>query len=81
LPPKNAIEEVVSGRTILLTGAGGSIGSALAKTAIRLQPRLLLLLDHSERNLHEIDSDLAAAADRDSYKSVLGDICDAKLLA
>ena len=81
MPPQNAIAEVISGRTILLTGAGGSIGSALAKTAIRLQPRLLLLLDHSERNLHEIDSDLAAAADRDSYKSVLGDICDAKLLA
>jgi len=81
LPPKNAIEEVISGRTILLTGAGGSIGSALAKTAIALQPQLLLLLDNSERNLHEIDSELAAAVDANSYKSVLGDICDAKLLA
>ena len=81
MPPKNAIEEVVSGRTILMTGAGGSIGSALAKTAIRLEPRLLLLLDNSERNLHEIDSELAAAVDCTSYKSVLGDICDAKLLA
>jgi len=77
LPPKNAIAEVISGRTILLTGAGGSIGSALAKTAIRLEPRLLLLLDNSERNLHEIDSELAAAVDRNAYKSVLGDICDA----
>jgi len=81
LPHKNAIEEVVSGRRILLTGAGGSIGSALAKTLIRLEPRLLILLDNSERNLHEIDSELAAAVDRNSYKSVLGDICDAKLLS
>ena len=79
---KNAItEEVVSGRSILLTGAGGSIGSALAKAVIRLEPRLLILLDHSERNLHEIDLELATAVDRNSYKSVLGDICDAKLLS
>jgi FlaA1/EpsC-like NDP-sugar epimerase len=78
LQSKNAIE-VVSGRTILLTGAGGSIGSALAKAVIRLKPRLLILLDNSERNLHEIDLELATAVDRNSYKSVLGDICDAKL--
>jgi FlaA1/EpsC-like NDP-sugar epimerase len=80
LQSKNAIE-VVSGRTILLTGAGGSIGSALAKTVIRLEPRLLILLDNSERNLNEIDLELATAVDRNSYKSVLGDICDAKLLS
>jgi FlaA1/EpsC-like NDP-sugar epimerase len=81
LPPKNAIEEVVSGRRILLTGAGGSIGSALAKAVIRFEPRLLILLDNSERNLHEIDLELATAVDRNSYQSVLGDICDAKLLS
>jgi FlaA1/EpsC-like NDP-sugar epimerase len=79
---KNAMEEqVVSGRRILLTGAGGSIGSALAKAVIALEPGLLILLDHSERNLHEIDLELATAVDRNSYKSVLGDICDAKLLS
>src|SRR5271155_264734 len=74
-------EQVVSGRRILLTGAGGSIGSALAKAVIALEPGLLILLDHSERNLHEIDLELATAIDRNSYKSVLGDICDAKLLS
>jgi FlaA1/EpsC-like NDP-sugar epimerase len=81
LPAKNAIEELVSGRSILLTGAGGSIGSALAKAVIRLEPRLLILLDNSERNLHQIDLELATAVDRNSYKSVLGDISDAKLLS
>lgn len=72
---------MVSGRRILLTGAGGSIGSALAKAVVRLGPRLVILLDHSERNLHEIDLELAATIDRNSYKSALGDICDAKLLS
>ena len=70
----------VAGRSILLTGAGGSLGSALAKAIILLEPRQLILLDHSERNLHEIDLELAATISRDSYRSVLGDICDAKLL-
>jgi FlaA1/EpsC-like NDP-sugar epimerase len=77
----NAIDQVVSSRTVLLTGAGGSIGSALAKAVVRLEPRLLILLDNSERNLHEIDLELAARIDRNSYRSVLGDICDAKLLS
>jgi FlaA1/EpsC-like NDP-sugar epimerase len=64
-----------------VTGAGGSIGSALAKAVIRLEPRLLILLDNSEQNLHEIDLELATTIDRNYYKSVLGDICDSKLLA
>ena len=81
MPTENAIEAVVSGRRILLTGAGGSIGSALAQAVIRMEPQLLILLDNSERNLHEIDLELANTADRNSYKSILGDICDAKLLS
>ncbi|MGC2266831.1 MAG: polysaccharide biosynthesis protein, partial [Candidatus Acidiferrales bacterium] len=74
------IEKIVSGRTILLTGAGGSIGSALAKAVLRFGPRRLILLDNSERNLNEIDSDIASI-DGDQHTSVVGDICDAKLLS
>ena len=76
----NAANRTVSGRTILLTGAGGSIGSALAKAIISLEPRFLILLDSSERNLNEIDLDLVATVDPRLYASVLGDICDARLL-
>ena len=71
----------VSGRSILLTGAGGSLGSALAKAIIRLDPRQLVLLDHSERNLHEIEVELAAVFPGSRFTSVLGDICDAGLLS
>ena len=74
------IEKIVSGRTILLTGAGGSIGSALAKAIIRFDPRRLILFDNSERNLNEIDSEFVGI-DRDKHTSVLGDICDAKLVS
>ena len=75
----NATDKVVSGRTILLTGAGGSIGSALAKAVMRLEPTRLILLDHSERNLNEIDLEMTGMG-CDSHTAVLGDICDAKLL-
>jgi len=64
----------------LLTGAGGFIGSALAEAITRLNPGHLIILDHSERNLNEIDLKLAAITVRNLFTSVLGDICDAKLL-
>jgi len=76
----DAANRTASGRTVLLTGAGGSIGSALAKAIIPLKPRRLILVDSSERNLNEIDLELAATVDRSLYASVLGDICDARLL-
>lgn len=80
LPTNNARNRIVSGKTILVTGAGGSIGSALAKAIIPLEPRRLILLDSSERNLNEIDLDLAAKVDRNWCAPVLGDICDTGLL-
>jgi FlaA1/EpsC-like NDP-sugar epimerase len=80
LLPTSVKDKIISGRTILLTGAGGSIGSALTKAVMRLGPRRLILLDNSERNLNEIDSEVIGI-DRDSHTSVLGDICDAKLLS
>ena len=70
----------LAGRSILLTGAGGSLGSALTKAIIQLEPRQLILLDHSERNLYEIDSELTALIPCVPVTSVLGDICDAALL-
>lgn len=69
-----------SGRTILLTGAGGCIGSALAKTIVTSDPRLLILLDHSEHNLHQIQIELAAIPGCAAHIPILGDICDGALL-
>jgi FlaA1/EpsC-like NDP-sugar epimerase len=75
------MQGLVSGKSILITGAGGSLGSALAKAVAQLDPRYLILLDHSELNLHEIDLELKANAPRIPHLSVLGDICDEGLLS
>jgi O-antigen biosynthesis protein WbqV len=49
------LAQTVAGRTVLVTGAGGSIGSRLASLLARLSPARLVLLDSSELNLFEID--------------------------
>ncbi len=58
----------------MITGAGGYIGSALAKAIAQASPCSLVLLDSSERNLFEIGRHLKSAA------TVLGSIDDGKLL-
>ena len=70
-----------SGKTILLTGAGGWIGSALAKSLVASEPRRLILLDHSERNLHQLHTELAAIPNCAPHVAILGDVCDRVLLA
>ena len=71
----------IPGSTVLVTGAGGSIGSALAKTIVGCAPRIVILLDHSEDNLYQIEADLAFGRDSVPIVSVMGDIGDEGLLS
>jgi len=68
-----------AGKCILITGAGGYIGSALTLALACAAPRFLILLDHSEQQLHEIDLLLREREDV-PYTAVLGDICDLRLI-
>jgi FlaA1/EpsC-like NDP-sugar epimerase len=67
-----------AGKTILVTGAGGCIGSALTEALASTHPRFLILLDHSEQNLHEITMRFMAC--RASHVAILGDVRDGPLL-
>jgi UDP-N-acetyl-D-glucosamine 4,6-dehydratase len=55
---KKVIKEFIKNKTILITGAGGSIGSELARQCIKYDAKHLLLLDHSEYNLYKIEQEL-----------------------
>ena len=71
-----AMQGLIAGRTVLVTGAGGSIGAELARQAAEYGAGRLVLLDHSEYLLYSIALELSetfAAVDR---RSVLADVRD-----
>jgi len=73
------IHKLITGRVVLVTGAGGSIGSELCRQVLRHGPSRLLMLDHAEFNLYTIEQEMTRKA-RDheglSLHAVLGDIRD-----
>ena len=73
--------KTIPGSTVLVTGAGGSIGSALSRTIISYGPQLLILLDHSEQNLYQIETDLASNQKGIPVVSAVGDICNEGLIS
>jgi FlaA1/EpsC-like NDP-sugar epimerase len=60
-------------RIVLVTGAGGSIGSELCRQIARVGPRLLVMLDHAEDNLFEIDREMVELRHFTNVESVLAD--------
>jgi FlaA1/EpsC-like NDP-sugar epimerase len=52
------LERCIKGHTVMVTGAGGSIGSELCRQILLLRPTTLLLFDHSEFNLYTIATEL-----------------------
>ncbi|WP_354637079.1 SDR family NAD(P)-dependent oxidoreductase [Kitasatospora camelliae] len=66
-----------TGRRILVTGAGGSIGSELCRQLHRLHPASLVMLDRDESALHAVQLALHGRALLDSDETVLADIRDA----
>jgi FlaA1/EpsC-like NDP-sugar epimerase len=60
-------------RIVLVTGAGGSIGSELCRQIAQVGPRLLVLLDHAEDNLFQIDREMVEERHFTNVESVLAD--------
>ena len=55
---KKAISEFLKGKVALITGAGGSIGSEIARQCVHFGVQKLVLIDHSEYNLYAIEQEL-----------------------
>ena len=55
---KEAIQKFIANKKVLITGAGGSIGSEIARQCVRFGASELILLDHSEFNLYQIAEEL-----------------------
>jgi FlaA1/EpsC-like NDP-sugar epimerase len=54
----DAVAAIVRGRRVLVSGAGGSIGSEIARQVVALEPQSLVLLDHDETHLHDLMTEL-----------------------
>ncbi len=74
LPIKNLINSVVKDHNILITGAGGSIGSALCVEIIKYNPKKLFLLDNSEINLFNLKNKINNINTKIDIKLILGSI-------
>lgn len=74
------IADMLHGRRVLITGAGGSIGSELAHHIHPFGPQSLLLLDRDESALHAVQLSIYGSALMDSKELVLADIRDADRL-
>jgi len=60
-------------RIVLVTGAGGSIGSELCRQIAQVKPKLLVLLDHAEDNLFEIEREMIEVRHFTNVEAVLAD--------
>jgi len=78
-PVRMEIEKVggyLTGQCVLVTGAGGSIGSEICRQIARVNPSRIILLDHSEANLFEIERELVEERHIQTTVSVLADVKD-----
>ncbi|EWT01726.1 polysaccharide biosynthesis protein [Intrasporangium oryzae NRRL B-24470] len=73
--------ETIRDRTVLVTGAGGSIGSELCRQVNGFAPGRLVMLDHDESNLHRLQLELHGEAFLDSRDVVVADIRDAERMS
>jgi FlaA1/EpsC-like NDP-sugar epimerase len=66
----------LKGRRVLVTGAGGSIGSELCRQISRYSPAQLIMLDHAEFNLYSIEQEMKKYWDEKRMSVLLGDVRD-----
>jgi FlaA1/EpsC-like NDP-sugar epimerase len=67
---------IIEGRCVVVTGAGGSIGSELCRQVFGFGPRRLIMLDHDESNLHRLQLELWGEGLLDDEDCVVADIRD-----
>jgi FlaA1/EpsC-like NDP-sugar epimerase len=73
----NAVKALATGKKVLVTGAGGSIGSELCRQLAALEPATLIILDHSENQVFEIEGELRRTFPALHLVPAIADIRDA----
>ncbi len=69
-----AMRKLTTGKRVLITGAGGTIGSELTRQVAALEPSHMCLIDNSEFNLYQIDLELQETYPDIPYTCIFGDV-------
>ena len=79
-PNELLMGKTIAGKRVMVTGAGGSIGSELCRQILQARPAQVLLLERSEYALYDVRAELEALADEAEVSTlivpILGDVCD-----
>jgi len=79
-PDPELFARCVHRQAVLVTGAGGSIGSELCRQIMTLAPRELHMVDHAEHALYNIEQELRTHFPQATIRPHLGSVCDAGLI-
>jgi FlaA1/EpsC-like NDP-sugar epimerase len=71
-----AIRVLIEGRKVMVTGAGGSIGSEICRQVLRFHPKKLLLVEQAENSLFLIEQELSRLEPRPAFEPLIADITD-----
>lgn len=74
------VENCIRGRRVLVTGAGGSIGSELCRQIAQYAPEKIILLDHNENDVYFLELEFRVRFPDIKFRTLIGDIRDAGLL-
>jgi len=77
---RKEIEEYLSNKKVLVTGAAGSIGSELCRQILKIHPKQLILYERAENELFHLEMEFSETFPKAPFVSILGDILDVKRL-
>ncbi len=73
---KDKIHDTVLGKTVLVTGAAGSIGSEIVRQLTKFSPKLIVLLDQAESPMYDIELEILEKLNFKNIEAIIGDISD-----
>ncbi len=76
----SSISAYITGKSVMVTGAGGSIGSELCRQLVVMGPTELLLLDNDETSLYYLELELGVIAPHADFRALVADVRDAERL-
>ena len=79
-PIPELLQKGIRNKVILITGAGGSIGSEISLQILKMLPKKLILIDNNEKNLYELINNLKTNDNSETINFVLGNTTDFNLM-